>query len=68
MAYPTAKSNDREGGSPSKAESERTSDYIESTENNETGSVGGYVDRNHPHKDAKDRKTGNHPHQDLARK
>lgn len=59
MAYPTAKSNDREGGSPSKVESEKTADYMEEST--------AYVDREHPHQDASNRKVGDHPHKDLAK-
>lgn len=76
MAYPTAKSNDREGGSPSKAESERTADYMDETKDiddpendhdEDDKDVGEYVDRKHPHQDSEDRQTGDHPHKHLTR-
>lgn len=70
MAYPTKESNDKEGGSPNKADSEKLGQFVEDTQDYDMpdhgdDSVGDYVDRNHPHMQPDNRKTGDHPHKDL---
>ena len=71
MAYPTKESNDKEGGSPSQAESDRLGQYVEDTKDydepdHDDDSVGAYVEREHPHMQPDNRKAGDHPHKDLS--